>query len=240
MNFPPPLYLLTFILLFLYGKGFPFIYHVRAVSLLLWQIGVLLFHGHGFRSPMDVYETTHMVTLSDLDWNMHQNNSNYALESDLARYPFYVMLIGGLNPYLFPMWRLGWRLALGGLSSWFLKEMRLHQVYTIRTRLASVDKKWFYVVSYFESGATLFAIQLSRVVIKSGRKSITPREVLTTLGYANADIDALESLEAPSAPREEDSLSASLKAAGPLLSALSTALLPPHARPLPSPSDKKD
>ena len=61
----------------------------------------------------------------------------------------------------------------------------------LRTRLAGIDGKWFYLKSEFVSGDTLHAVTVSRVVAKEGRKTVPPADALKRLKYADADIAAL-------------------------------------------------
>ena len=211
-------------------------YHLRVLVLMLYHIALILLRSGGLRRPSEEVTTTHVVTLTDLDWNMHQNNSVYALELDIARYPFLVQFIGGRRPFLFPMWTQGWSLANGAVATFFYAPLLLHQVYSIRTHLAGVDRKWLYLVSFYTSagGGVVFACSVSRVVFKQGRRTLPPRDVMATLGYSEADIAALEALGAPALPKDGASAAEVLLSAGPCMSATGDLLRTAAAAPLQS------
>ena len=172
-------------------KCFPLVYHIRVIALLLYHGVSTVCRGGGFRRPTDAEATHHLVTLCDLDWNLHQNNSTYALEADIVRYSWFVRFLGGPRGDLLGFWRRGWTLANGGVAHYFYKELRLHQSYTIQTRLAGFDNKWLYLSTEFCSGGTLHAAGLSRIVVKRGKLTLTPKEVMESLGYSSEDVDAL-------------------------------------------------
>jgi acyl-CoA thioesterase FadM len=71
------------------------------------------------------------------------------------------------------------RFANGGVSMFFLKELRFFQAYQVRTRVVSYDRKWIYVGHIFESsnGKKLHALGVARVVVKEkSGKTIPPVE----------------------------------------------------------------
>ena len=218
---------LALVLLLQFAKNLPTAYHVRCAALLGYHVAELLLRGRGLASPGDeVLTAPNLVTLCDLDYNMHTNNSVYPLELDYARLPWFVAFVGGHRPRLFPLLTQGWRIANGAVSTYFYTEMRLHQAFRIRTRLGGVDRKWFYLIATFESldGATLFAASVSRIVFKRGRLTLAPRAVMEAVGYAAADIEALEALGAPALPREGAPAPDVLRSVGPSFSACGEAL----------------
>jgi acyl-CoA thioesterase FadM len=213
---------LALFLLAHFAKVLPISYHVRVLALLAWHIAALLVRGRGLARPGDhVLTSPNIVTLCDLDYNMHVNNSVYPLEMDYARLPWLVDFVGGHRPRLFPLFTQGWRIANGAVSTYFYTEMKLHQAFTIRTRLGGCDRKWFYLIATFVSldGGQVFASSVSRIVFKRGRLTLAPRAVMEAVGYAAADIDALEALGAPALPREGAPAADVLRSVGPCFSA---------------------
>jgi len=186
-------------------KALPLSYHLRAGLSLLLRCTLLALRGHGFKTPGEAYSTRHSVTLGDLDWQGHQNNAVYNSELDVQRYGFLTELLGGLRPLDFPLFKHGWKLANGGVSMHFLREMRLGQRYSLTTRVLSIDKKWLYVESRFTTlpGAqrpVLFAVALSRLVFKeASKRTVPPAEALAKLGYAEQSIAELAA-KAPTLP----------------------------------------
>lgn len=208
-----------------FWKVIPPAYHLRCGALLLWHLFGVLFLGTGFQRPSDVVTSSHIVLLSDLDYNLHQNNSNYALEMDIARIPMFVRLVAGRRPWLLPLWSKGWRIASGAVSTYFFTEMRLGQVYTISTQVAGVDRKWVYMMGVFRGAAgETFAVSITRIVFKQGRRTLQPREVMAELGYAAADIEALEELGAPALPPEGAPAAQAMRALGPVVSCVGDTL----------------
>jgi acyl-CoA thioesterase FadM len=141
-------------------KVLPFVYHVRTISAIvsgLWQ--------GRFRKLSDPVVTRGRVVWGDLDWNMHMNNSVYALEIDIQRYIWFLRLLSGnLGNYFGKV-----LIANGGVSHYFLKEMRWNTRYIITTRLVAVDKRWAYLESRFTSpnGKTLYAVGVTRIIFKA-------------------------------------------------------------------------
>lgn len=220
---------LGFFLLVEFAKTLPFAYHVRVISLLLWHTLSIVLNKGGFVEPSDASKTKHIVRLGDLDWNLHQNNSIYPLESDVSRYSFLVGLIAGRNPFLFPLWNLGWKVALGGITSYFIKEMRWHQQYTITNKLIGCDAKWLFLGIYFEHNGKIFAVQVARIVFKErSGKTLPPRAMMEAVGYSKESIDRLEWLGDPALPTAGSStpMEEALKRVGPTLGRIVDILVP--------------
>ena len=200
----PAAWLLLLLVLSQFWKQVPLVYHARAIGHILWGY-VSLVTGHGMRRLSDATVTRHRVTMGELDWNGHVNNSCYSLETDVARYSLLLRLFRdrrGLNAF-----RARWRLANGGVSTFFLRELTLGQgVYSIASSVCGMDAKWLYIVSRFVSSSssssssggggappTLFAISICRVVFKAkgSSKTVPPADVCRELGYSESDVAAL-------------------------------------------------
>lgn len=114
------------------------------------------------------------VWLSDMDFNLHCNNAVYNTVLDYARAALFASLLRD------PVRSIGKvKFANGGVSMFFLKEMRFLQAYRTRTFISSWDDKWVYVAHIFEDAASgaLHAVGVTRVVFKEPRgKTIPPLE----------------------------------------------------------------
>lgn len=171
-------------------KVLPFAYHVRVVCQLLSSLT-----SSSLASTLAdvVVVSRHRVSVSDMDWNMHQNNSCYPLEADVARYSFFVRL---LRTATSTRLRSTWRIANGGVSTYFLRELRWGTRYDIHTRVAGHDAKWLYLISAYvppgrDARAAPYAVLVTRIVFKErSGKTAPPREVLLSLGYAERDVAA--------------------------------------------------
>jgi hypothetical protein len=100
-------------------------------------------------------------------------------------------------------------IALGGLACNFKKEIKPYQKYEMWTRVLSWDRKWFYLVTHLvkpgvakPKGWTLqpwkktkgaevdaetlkgaiFASSISKYVVKNGRRTVSPEQVLIDAG----------------------------------------------------------
>lgn len=168
-----------------YWKSFPFSYHIRVTLLTIYEI---LF-GKPLNSPSDVVVSSAKVYLGELDWNMHMNNSNYALEADIFRYKWFANFLTHS-----PRWvniLMNTKIASGGVATWFLKELRLGQKYVMETSAVGCDEKWIYLRTRFlipasKSGKpeTVSAVMFIRIVFKEkSGKTIPPKDVLEMVGY---------------------------------------------------------
>ena len=157
---------LGILFLFEHYKIIPFMYHIRVITTMIQS----LFFSSKLRTPLTSIITKHRVHLCDLDWNMHQNNSIYALEIDIQRYLWFITL---MKNYVYTKYiQEGLIIANGGVNTYFLKELKYGTKYTIETKLIAIDKKWLYLESRFLSGrnlSTVHAISLTRIVFKATR-----------------------------------------------------------------------
>lgn len=119
-------------------KIWPGSYHVRLFALL----GRCRFFPRRLVSLETPIVSRSIVRLSDLDWNGHVNNAQYALDADLqARYPWIAaVLMAKGTPYR-------GNASIGTAVFFFLKEMRWRARYRIETRCVGIDEKWLYTES---------------------------------------------------------------------------------------------
>lgn len=83
----------------------------------------------------EVYESHHVASIDECDFNGHLSNSSYPKNFDYARVDFATnrFIKGGMDG--------GW-VALGGTSFRFLKEIPMGKKYTVRCRIHTWDNKW--------------------------------------------------------------------------------------------------
>lgn len=86
------------------------------------------------------------VSAADMDFNMHMNNAVYNSLTDFSRIRFFLRL--SKKPVSFLR---KFRIANGGLSMFFIRELRFNQRFRIRTRVIGMDRKWLIFAHIFES-----------------------------------------------------------------------------------------
>ena len=122
----------------LYWKGMPGVFHLR---LAVACIQGAVFEGR-LRKIDDHVIMTERVMLCDMDVNLHQNNSIYNLVADISRYHWISRLVSGNVARLASV-----KIANGGVSMYFLKEIGFLQRYSVATYCMGMDQKWWCVAS---------------------------------------------------------------------------------------------
>jgi hypothetical protein len=174
-------YALGAVFVALYWKGVPGVFHLRlAASVLLGA-----FWEGRLRSVTEHVESTERVLLCDMDINLHQNNSIYNLLADVSRYHWLSRLLAGnLSRYR------QIKIANGGVSMFFLRELRFFQKYSVSTFCLGMDDKWAYMRAEFCSGGrgskrVVHAVGVCRLVFKElSGKTIRPADFFRSLGYS--------------------------------------------------------
>ena len=164
-------------------------YHLRCLSVYLYEIYWRRARGRIGALDAPLVERGLRVRLCDLDFNIHVNNSVYALEADHARFRWYTLWYSNAaSPAAFE--RFG--IAVGHVSTVFYKEMRWLLRYRTETRCVGFDAKWLFVEVRFVSGAAerpvLHAVTLARICLKEKRgaergKTVPPAEALAELHF---------------------------------------------------------
>jgi acyl-CoA thioesterase FadM len=114
----------------------------------------------------------------DVDTYLHVNNGRYLTLMDFGRFA-HSMRTGLLSVML----RRRWRPILGAATVQFRRELLPFQRFEVVTRLVGWDEKWFYIDQRFERGGELLASGQVRGVLKQGRKTIPPAELLRAVGH---------------------------------------------------------
>jgi acyl-CoA thioesterase FadM len=113
----------------------------------------------------------------DCDLNIHLNGGRFVSFMDIAR----IELLSRMRIFM-KVLRLGWRPVMGGIVVRFRRSVLPFQRFDIRSRLVGWDEKWFYIEHIVEKDGQFCASGHARVVIRDKSRTITPRDVLTTLG----------------------------------------------------------
>lgn len=114
----------------------------------------------------------------DLDVYLHLNNGRYLTLMDFGR--FQQSLRTGLMQVMI---RKGWKPLLGGAQIEYLREIGPWRRFDLITRLCAWDEKWFYMEQRFECAGVVHARALVRGVIKKGRRTVPPPELMAALGW---------------------------------------------------------
>lgn len=83
------------------------------------------------------------------------------------------------------------------VSATFLKELKPFQKYRIESRVFAWDEKWLFVLSKFISGKKSATICMTKYVLKSGRKTIRPREAMEVCGLYTVDAEEVNKQNYP-------------------------------------------
>lgn len=143
---------------------------------LLW----LLITG-AFKPSVGVLDVTSLefrVLPNDLDVNLHMNNGRYATIMDLGRVNL-MQRVGLSRPVILN----NWLPLISGLKIQFLRPLKLFQKYSLQTRLAYWDEKWFYIEQVFRSNDKDIARGMVRAQIRRGKEAVPVAEIMNTLDY---------------------------------------------------------
>ncbi|PGH17671.1 hypothetical protein AJ79_01033 [Helicocarpus griseus UAMH5409] len=163
---------------------------------------------HPLFTPVSV--TSH-TSLFETDYNMHKSNSTYFSDLDVSRTALVTNLCtpgmeicrreldrqvdaNGKKKYPGSL-----AVMLGSVYCSFKKEIPPYERYEMQSRISGWDEKWLYVITYFLRPAkrkggskTILAIGISQYVIKKGRLTIKPTQVLKAGGLIPDRPDGIE------------------------------------------------
>jgi acyl-CoA thioesterase FadM len=138
----------------------------------------------GLRLPLRVWPT-------DLDTYGHVNNGVYLTLMDHGRLQHWVRT-GLFGQSL----KRRWIPVLGASTVRYHRELRLFQRFELVTALTHWDDKWFFFEQRFERAGHVHAVGQVMGVVKHGRTTIPPAEMLATVGFTGAPPPESESLRA--------------------------------------------
>jgi YbgC/YbaW family acyl-CoA thioester hydrolase len=146
----------------------------------LWVRLLLVFLRSSFRPRCALLDESVLrlrVWPNDLDMNGHVNNGRYLTLADLARVDF--VLRSGLAAVALRHRAVP---VVGDGMAKYRKELRLFDVFEIRTRLLGWDSKWSYLEHRFVRGGKTVAVVTVRGLFRTGRATIAPQFVVDAIG----------------------------------------------------------
>ncbi|KAJ9227047.1 hypothetical protein DTO027B5_8152 [Paecilomyces variotii] len=153
--------------------------------------------------PTSIYSRTPFL---ETDYNIHKSNSTYFSDLDISRTALVTRLYSPgmsivskqLDNELLDASKGGrpskkkasMYIALGSVYCTFKREIKPFELYEIQSKVAAWDRKWLYIISFFlrpekrkGQPKTLFAVAISKYVVKKGRLTVPPERVLRASGF---------------------------------------------------------
>jgi acyl-CoA thioesterase FadM len=146
---------------------------------LIFRLMIVLVRAR-FRSPLgvdDLSQITLRVLPNDLDLNFHLNNGRYLTIMDLGRIDFIVR--AGLLPTFI---RNRWVPVIGGTLVRYRFSLGLFVRFDLTTRFVGWDDKWFYLEQKLATPHGSAAIALAKALVRDGDHTVSPAEVLRSIG----------------------------------------------------------
>lgn len=138
----------------------------------------------------------------EIDFNMHKSNSTYFSDLDVSRTALMSSIVvkgaALLEKRLEQQGKKGFLgFILGSVYTNFKREIPAYTRYEVKSHIASFDQKWIYIVTYFlkPSGKRtveedpekllkrLYAVSISKYVLKKGRYTVPPTDAFEAAGY---------------------------------------------------------
>ncbi|PYH99853.1 hypothetical protein BO71DRAFT_83814 [Aspergillus ellipticus CBS 707.79] len=187
-------------------KNLPLVWHIR-VYRYFFKHGYLITPAVE-QPPLPSTEVLNPVSIfsrapiMELDFNMHKSNSTYFSDLDVARTALVCKIVvkgaALLEKRLEKTGKKGFLgFILGGVYTTFKREIPAYTKYEIKSHVASFDQKWIYIVTYFLKPSNgkknqndpevlkkrLYAISISKYVLKKGRYTVPPKDIFEAAGY---------------------------------------------------------
>ncbi|KAI1244526.1 hypothetical protein MGN70_014400 [Eutypa lata] len=193
-------------------KALPFIYTLRILPALLRLYAFPTPPRPLDVATLFAFHTTQSrVSLCECDVNLHKSNSTFLVDLDISRAELLSRLLSGAYNRLSRTAIFegdtpkNVNIILAGVDVSFHRELLPGQIYQIRSRILSWDHKWMFVISYMvqtgirldmvdrEGGRTavmsdqkirkkVFAVAISKYVVKVGRRTVPPQKLLEAVG----------------------------------------------------------
>lgn len=149
----------------------------------------------------EVVSTDLVVRLSDLDYNLHMNNSYYLQAFELARFAL-LFRCGSLYKKIF---REGWSPIVASSHVIFRSPLHFREPYTVHSWVDGWDEKWLWISQCIISKTTnkVAALCLCKGTIRRGSEILTVRHIASLLPGGGAheaqlDPDTLPERRVPS------------------------------------------
>jgi len=131
------------------------------------------------RTDMRAESTLHLrVWPTDMDLNFHLNDGRYVSLTGLGRID--LMLGTGL---LRKGFKRGWYPVVGGIVIRYRREIHSFERFTLRSRIAAWDEKWFYFEHRFERQGDLAAVAYARGVMRTREGAVPSAQVLAVVEW---------------------------------------------------------
>lgn len=137
----------------------------------------------------DEVRTPMRAWLTDIDINRHINNGRYLTLMDFARLD-HSLRTGMMKELIKRKW---WPI-MGGATVTFRRELKPLAAFEITTRLLYWDEKWLYGEHRFEKDGHVHTQAYAKAVIKRGRETIPPAELMRLFGHEGPSPAAPEGL----------------------------------------------
>lgn len=133
---------------------------------------------------LDEVRTPMRAWLTDIDINRHVNNGKYLTLMDFARLD-HSLRTGMMQAMLKRKW---WPI-MGGANVNFRREIKPLMRFEITTKLLAWDDRWIYGEHRFERNGVVHTHAYAKAIIKKGRETIPPAELMRVMGYDGPPLD---------------------------------------------------
>ena len=138
--------------------------------------------------PLDPAVVRFRCWPQDCDLNFHLNAGRYVSFMDIAR----VELLARMR-LLRPVLKRGWRPIVGGSTLTYRKSVMPFERFTVQSRVAAWDEKWFYIEHLIHKrDGSLAATGVMRTLLRGRKGNVAPQQVLDLMGIGD-----LQSPEVP-------------------------------------------
>ena len=151
--------------------------------LLLFRVAAILFKNFFRRRiAMPSESILHLrVWPTDMDLNFHLNDGRYVSLTGLGRID--LMLRTGM---LRRAMKRGWYPVVGGVVIRYRREIKWFETFTLRSRIAGWDDKWFYFEHRFDKDGNVAALAYARGVMRTREGPVPSAEVLKLVDWTEA------------------------------------------------------
>jgi acyl-CoA thioesterase FadM len=116
---------------------------------------------------------------TDIDLNRHLNDGRYVSLAGLGR--VYLLVRSGVFREAL---QRHWYPVVGAVTIRYRREIPALRRFTLRTRVAGWDEKWFYFEQRFELDGTLAAIVWARGLVRTRKGAVPTSDLLTLAGVS--------------------------------------------------------
>lgn len=131
--------------------------------------------------PADESVLRFRVLPTDSDLNFHLNDGRYISISGLGR-----LDLMQRTKLLRRALRRGWYPVVGGIIIRYRREIRWFEKFTLRSRIAGWDDKWFYFEHRFENNGDVAAVAYARGVMRDRKGAVPTSDVLALAGWTQS------------------------------------------------------